>query len=243
MSRTLTAKGLVKSFRKRRVVDGVSLTIEPGNIVGLLGPNGAGKTTSFYMIVGLIPPDSGLVTLGDNDLTGLAMYERARMGIGYLAQEPSVFRKLTVEENIRAVLEYQNISKDEIESRLKGHLADLGIGHLAGVKAYSLSGGERRRVEIARAMVNSPRILLLDEPFSGIDPKAVCDIQDIMVELKNKGMGILLTDHNVGATLGICDYAYIIDNGKMLMSGTPDEILDHKGVRDVYLGEKFTCVI
>jgi len=240
MSRTLTARSLVKSFRKRRVVDGVSLEIEPGNIVGLLGPNGAGKTTTFYMMVGLIPPDSGSVVLGDNDLTGLAMYERARMGLGYLAQEPSVFKKLTVEETIRAVLEYQNLSSGELEDRLKRHLAELGIGHLAGVKAYSLSGGERRRVEIARAMVNSPRILILDEPFSGIDPKAVCDIQDIMVELKNQGMGILLTDHNVGATLGICDHAYIIDNGKMLMSGSPDEILNHKGVRDVYLGDRFS---
>jgi lipopolysaccharide export system ATP-binding protein len=240
MSRILTATGLVKSFRKRRVVDGVSLVIEPGNIVGLLGPNGAGKTTTFYMIVGLIRPDEGTVALGDDDLTDLAMYERARMGLGYLAQEPSVFRKLTVEENIRAVLEYQNISKEEMETRLRGHLEELGISHLAGVKAYALSGGERRRVEIARAMVNSPRILLLDEPFSGIDPKAVCDIQDIMVELKNKGIGILLTDHNVGATLGICDHAYIIDSGKMLMSGTPEEILDHRGVRDVYLGERFS---
>ncbi len=240
MSRILTATGLVKSFRKRRVVDGVSLVIEPGNIVGLLGPNGAGKTTTFYMIVGLIRPDEGSVSLGDDDLTDLAMYERARMGLGYLAQEPSVFRKLTVEENIRAVLEYQNISKEEMETRLRGHLEELGISHLAGVKAYALSGGERRRVEIARAMVNSPRILLLDEPFSGIDPKAVCDIQDIMVELKEKGIGILLTDHNVGATLGICDHAYIIDGGKMLMSGTPEEILDHRGVRDVYLGERFS---
>ena len=240
MSRILTATGLVKSFRKRRVVDGVSLVIEPGNIVGLLGPNGAGKTTTFYVIVGLIRPDEGTVALGDDDLTDLAMYERARMGLGYLAQEPSVFRKLTVEENIRAVLEYQNISREEMETRLRGHLEELGISHLAGVKAYALSGGERRRVEIARAMVNSPRILLLDEPFSGIDPKAVCDIQDIMVELKNKGIGILLTDHNVGATLGICDHAYIIDSGKMLMSGTPEEILDHRGVRDVYLGERFS---
>jgi len=240
MSRTLIARGLVKSFRKRRVVDGVSLVIEPGAIVGLLGPNGAGKTTTFYMIVGLVRPDSGSVLLGDDDLTGLAMYERARMGLGYLAQEPSVFRKLTVAENIRAVLEYQNISKEEVEMRLQGHLEDLGIAHLADVKAFSLSGGERRRVEIARAMVNSPRILLLDEPFSGIDPKAVCDIQDIMVELKDRGIGILLTDHNVGATLGICDHAYIIDSGKMLMSGTPAEILDHRGVRDVYLGERFS---
>ena len=240
MSRTLTAQGLVKSYRKRRVVDGVSLVIEPGTIVGLLGPNGAGKTTTFYMIVGLVRPDAGRVLLGGEDLTGLAMYERARMGLGYLAQEPSVFRKLTVAENIRAVLEYQNISRDEMEDRLRGHLEDLGILHLADERAYSLSGGERRRVEIARAMVNSPRILLLDEPFSGIDPKAVCDIQDILVGLRERGMGILLTDHNVGATLGICDHAYIIESGRMLMAGTPEEIVDHRGVRDVYLGERFT---
>ncbi|MFQ5428317.1 MAG: LPS export ABC transporter ATP-binding protein [Thermodesulfobacteriota bacterium] len=240
MQRILAASNLAKSFKKRRVVDGVSIIIEPGNIVGLLGPNGAGKTTTFYMLVGLVKPDSGKVSLGEDDLTGLAMYERARMGLGYLAQEPSVFRKLTVEENIRAVLEYQNISREEVETRLEGHMEDLGISHLAGVKAYSLSGGERRRVEIARAMVNSPRILLLDEPFSGIDPKAVCDIQDIMLELKTKGMGVLVTDHNVGATLGICDHAYIIDNGKMLMSGTPAEILDHRGVRDAYLGDRFS---
>ncbi|MFQ5441769.1 MAG: LPS export ABC transporter ATP-binding protein [Thermodesulfobacteriota bacterium] len=240
MKEKLSVQELVKSFKRRRVVDKVSLVIEPGNIVGLLGPNGAGKTTTFYMIVGLIGPDSGRVLLGGEDITELAMYERARLGIGYLAQEPSVFRKLTVEENIRAILEYLNISSEEIDERLKEHLEDLGITHLAGVKAFSLSGGERRRVEIARAMVNSPGFLLLDEPFSGIDPIAVSDIQDIMVDLKKKGMGILVTDHNVGATLDICDHAYIIDNGKLLMSGTPSEILDHREVRDVYLGERFT---
>ncbi len=240
MKEKLSVQGLVKSFKKRRVVDSVSLVIEPGNIVGLLGPNGAGKTTTFYMIVGLISPDSGRVLLGGEDITGLAMYERARLGIGYLAQEPSVFRKLTVEENIRAILEYLNISREEIDERLKAHLEDLGITRLAGVKAFSLSGGERRRVEIARAMVNSPGFLLLDEPFSGIDPIAVCEIQDIMVDLKKKGIGILVTDHNVGATLGICDHAYIIDKGKLLMSGTPSDILNNREVRDVYLGDRFT---
>ncbi|GMR04728.1 MAG: LPS export ABC transporter ATP-binding protein [Thermodesulfobacteriota bacterium] len=240
MEKKLSVQRLVKSFKRRKVVDGVSLDIEPGSIVGLLGPNGAGKTTTFYMIVGLIDPDAGGVLLGGEDITGLAMYERARLGIGYLAQEPSVFRKLTVAENVRAILEFLDISDEEIDERLKGHLEDLGIAHLAGVKAYSLSGGERRRVEIARAMVNSPVFLLLDEPFSGIDPIAVGEIQDIMVGLKEKGIGILVTDHNVGATLGICDHAYIIDNGKLLMTGTPGEILDSRQVRDVYLGDRFS---
>ena len=235
----LVVKGLCKSFKRRKVVDGVSLDVEPGRIVGLLGPNGAGKTTTFYMIVGLIAPDAGSVLLEGEDITRLAMYERARRGIGYLPQEPSVFRKLTVEENVRAILEFLDIPKAEVQRRLKAHLEDLGISHLAGSKAYSLSGGERRRVEIARAMVNSPRFLLLDEPFSGIDPIAVGDIQDIMTGLKEKGIGILVTDHNVGATLGICDRAYIIGSGKLLKAGTPTEILDSKRVREVYLGERF----
>ena len=235
----LAVKGLVKSFRKRRVVDGVHLSVEPGAIVGLLGPNGAGKTTTFYMMVGLVGPDEGTVCLGDRDITGLAMYERARLGISYLPQEPSVFRKLTVEDNIRSILEFLDIGREELEERLNGHLEALGIRHLAGSKAYSLSGGERRRVEIARAMVNSPKFLLLDEPFSGIDPIAVGDIQDIVTGLRNKGIGILVTDHNVGATLGICDHAYIIDGGKLLKSGTPAEIIESRRVREVYLGERF----
>jgi len=235
----LVVKGLCKSFKRRKVVDGVSLDVEPGRIVGLLGPNGAGKTTTFYMIVGLIAPDAGSVLLEGEDITRLAMYERARRGIGYLPQEPSVFRKLTVEENVRAILEFLDIPKAEVQRRLKAHLEDLGISHLAGSKAYSLSGGERRRVEIARAMVNSPRFLLLDEPFSGIDPIAVGDIQDIMTGLKEKGIGILVTDHNVGATLGICDYAYIIDDGRLLKSGAPEEILESRRVREAYLGERF----
>ena len=208
--RKLCVTGLVKSFKKRKVVDGVSLDIEPGEIVGLLGPNGAGKTTTFYMIVGLVSPDEGSVTLGDIDITSTPMFERARHGISYLPQEASVFRKLTVAENVKSILEYMDIPKAEMDTRLASLLEELGVLHLAGSRAYALSGGERRRVEIARALVNSPSFLLLDEPFSGIDPIAVADIQDIMLELKRKGIGILVTDHNVGATLGICDRAYII---------------------------------
>ncbi|MBW7956776.1 MAG: LPS export ABC transporter ATP-binding protein [Deltaproteobacteria bacterium] len=235
----LAVRGLVKSFKKRRVVDGVSLEIGPGEIVGLLGPNGAGKTTTFYMIVGLVSPDEGSVSLGEREITGLPMYERARLGISYLPQEPSVFRKLTVEENVKAVLEYMDLPRSEQEARLKELLEELGVLHIAKSKAYALSGGERRRVEIARALVNSPAFLLLDEPFSGIDPIAVGDIQDIMLELKKKGIGILVTDHNVGATLGICDRAYIVGSGRLLKTGTPTEILDSRRVREVYLGDKF----
>lgn len=237
--KNLSVTGLVKSFKKRKVVDGVSLTVEPGEIVGLLGPNGAGKTTTFYMIVGLVNPDEGRVTLGDRDITSTPMFERARHGISYLPQEASVFRKLTVAENVKSILEYMDVPKAEMDSRLTTLLEDLGVLHLSGSKAYALSGGERRRVEIARALVNSPSFLLLDEPFSGIDPIAVADIQDIMLELKRKGIGVLVTDHNVGATLGICDRAYIIGSGKLLKTGTPTEILESKRVREVYLGEKF----
>lgn len=237
--KSLSAERLVKSFRGRRAVDGVSLNVSSGEIVGLLGPNGAGKTTTFYMIVGLICPDGGVVYLDGVDVAGIPMYERARRGIGYLAQEPSVFRKLTVSGNIMAILEFLEIPQRESEARLGGLLGELGITHIADIKAYALSGGERRRVEIARALVNSPSFLLLDEPFSGIDPIAVADIQDIVVELKKKGIGILVTDHNVGATLGICDRAYIIDKGSILEAGTPDEIINSRRVRDVYLGEKF----
>ena len=237
--RKLCVTGLVKSFKKRKVVDGVSLEVEPGEIVGLLGPNGAGKTTTFYMIVGLVTPDEGSVTLGDTDITATPMYERARHGISYLPQEASVFRKLTVAENVKSILEYMDIPKAEMDTRLASLLEELGVLHLASSRAYALSGGERRRVEIARALVNSPSFLLLDEPFSGIDPIAVADIQDIMLELKRKGIGILVTDHNVGATLGICDRAYIIGSGKLMKAGTPTEILDSKRVREVYLGEKF----
>lgn len=235
----LAVKGLVKTFKKRTVVDDVSMNVGPGEIVGLLGPNGAGKTTTFYMIVGLISPDKGRVSSGETDITDLPMYERARLGICYLPQEASVFRKLTVEENILAVIEFQDSAKEEKTELLDRLLGELGIGHIRNAMAYSLSGGERRRVEIARAMVNYPRYLLLDEPFSGIDPIAVGDVQNIMLELRKKGIGILVTDHNVGATLGICDRAYIMDGGKLLKSGTPAEILDSQRVRDVYLGEGF----
>ncbi|HBG45477.1 MAG TPA: LPS export ABC transporter ATP-binding protein [Deltaproteobacteria bacterium] len=239
MNKQLAVKGLVKSFKKRKVVDGVSLDVEPGEIVGLLGPNGAGKTTTFYMTVGLISPDEGSISVGEMDITSMPMYQRARLGISYLPQEPSVFRKLTVEENVRSIIEYLDLPAAEAESRLKTLLEELGVLHLAKTKAYALSGGERRRVEIARALVNSPAFLLLDEPFSGIDPIAVGDIQDIMLELKKKGIGILVTDHNVGATLGICDRAYIIGSGKLLKAGTPTEILDSRRVREVYLGDRF----
>jgi len=235
----LAVAGLVKAFKKRTVVDGVSLHVGPGEIVGLLGANGAGKTTTFYMTVGLIQPDAGMVTLGDTDITMMPMYERARLGLSYLPQEPSVFRKLTVEENIMAIIEYLDIPAHEQQARCALLLEELGVAHVANSKAYALSGGERRRVEIARALVNSPVFLLLDEPFSGIDPIAVADIQGIMLGLKDKGIGILVTDHNVGATLGICDRAYIIDSGKLLKTGTPAEIIENKRVREVYLGDKF----
>ena len=237
--KSLSAEALVKSFRKRRVVDGISFSVGEGEIVGLLGPNGAGKTTAFYMVVGLVSPDSGGVYLNGKELGGVPMYERARRGIGYLPQEPSVFRHLTVSENIKAILEFLEMSERDREGRLKELLRELGIERISDVRSYALSGGERRRVEIARALVNSPSFLLLDEPFSGIDPIAVADIQDIVVGLKRKGIGILVTDHNVGATLGICDRAYIIDKGRILKAGAPEEILRSRRVRDAYLGEKF----
>jgi lipopolysaccharide export system ATP-binding protein len=235
----ISVEGLVKAFKRRKVIDGIGLSVEPGEVVGLLGPNGAGKTTTFYIIVGLLAPDSGRVFLNGADITGIPMYERARQGISYLPQEPSVFRKLTVRENVKAILEFLDIPEGEKEERLRVHLEELGVLHLSDVKAYALSGGERRRVEIARALVNSPSFFLLDEPFSGIDPIAVGDIQDIVLELKEKGIGVLVTDHNVGATLGICDRAYIIDNGTILETGTPAEITESPRVREVYLGEKF----
>ncbi|MBI5236015.1 MAG: LPS export ABC transporter ATP-binding protein [Deltaproteobacteria bacterium] len=235
----LAVKGLVKSFNKRRVVDGVSLSVAPGEIAGLLGPNGAGKTTTFYMTVGLIEPDEGVVMLGNEEITLSPMYARARMGLSYLPQEPSVFRKLTVEDNVRAIFEHIGVGGREIDERTETLLDDLGVKHLAKTRAYALSGGERRRVEIARALVNSPSFLLLDEPFSGIDPIAVGEIQEIMLALRKKGIGILVTDHNVGATLGICDHAYIIDGGRLLKAGTPVEIIEDARVREVYLGEKF----
>jgi lipopolysaccharide export system ATP-binding protein len=235
----ISAAGLVKSYKNKKVLDGLSLEINSGEIVGLLGPNGAGKTTTFYTIVGLISADDGTVSLDSEDITSMPMCERARSGISYLAQEPSVFRKLTVSENIKAILEFMDLEPGEIEERTVRQLADLDITHLADVKAYALSGGERRRVEIARALVNSPSFLLLDEPFSGIDPKSVGDIQDIVSDLRDQGIGILITDHNVDATLGICDRAYIINDGALLTCGTPSEILECTRTREVYLGERF----
>lgn len=236
---SLKAINLVKSFKKRRVVDDVNLEVRAGSIVGLLGPNGAGKTTIFYMIVGLISPDSGYVNIGNTDITELPMYMRARSGISYLPQEPSVFRKLTVEENIRAVLEFLDLPKNEEDLKLKGLMRDFNIMHLKTTKAYALSGGERRRVEVARALVNSPTFILLDEPFAGIDPIAVKDIQNMIKDLRKNGIGVLLTDHNVRETMDICDEVYIINEGKILKSGCPSHILESEEVRKVYLGEGF----
>ncbi|MDH4163372.1 MAG: LPS export ABC transporter ATP-binding protein [Nitrospirota bacterium] len=235
----LEAKKLEKTYRGRKVVKGVSFQVKHGEVVGLLGPNGAGKTTSFYMVVGLVKPDAGRVVLDGVDITHMPMYQRARHGIGYLAQEPSVFRKLTVAENLTAVLETMDLSELEQRDRRDSLMAELGVGHLADSKAYTLSGGERRRVEIARALTLSPKFILLDEPFAGIDPLAVQDIQGIISLLKNKGIGILITDHNVRETLAITDRAYIINDGKIIEAGSPAEITASPRVRELYLGESF----
>jgi lipopolysaccharide export system ATP-binding protein len=220
-------------------VDQVSLKIYGGEVVGLLGPNGAGKTTIFYMIVGLYKPNGGKIYLNDEEITSIPMYLRARKGIGYLPQEPSVFRKLTVEENLMAILETLPLSKDERERRLEGLLNELGLSQLRRQKAYSLSGGERRRVEITRALVLSPSFILLDEPFAGIDPIAVVDIQGIVRQLKSKGIGIIITDHNVRETLGVCDRAYILNEGRILEDGSPEKIAQSPKARRIYLGEGF----
>ncbi len=235
----LRAYGLRKRYGSRVVVKDVSLDVLSGEVVGLLGPNGAGKTTCFYMLVGLIALDDGAIHLDGKEISHLAMHRRARLGLSYLPQEASVFRKLTVEENIRAVLELQELAEEKIESRLASLLGDLNIAHLRQSTALSLSGGERRRVEIARALATRPSFILLDEPFAGIDPIAVLDIQKIMRFLKERGIGILITDHNVRETLGICDRAYIINEGSVLASGNPDEIVYNENVRRVYLGENF----
>ena len=235
----LRSERLRKRYKSRTVVQDVSLEVRSGEVVGLLGPNGAGKTTCFYMIVGLVPVDAGRIFLDQSELTHLPIHRRARLGISYLPQENSVFRRLTVEENVQAILELQGLAPDEIESRLAELLKDLNIAHLRKHAAISLSGGERRRLEIARALGTRPAFILLDEPFAGVDPIAVLDIQRIIRFLKERGIGVLITDHNVRETLGICDRAYIINEGAVLASGHPEEIVYNDSVRRVYLGENF----
>lgn len=236
---TLKTERLTKSYKGREVVRGVSLHLQQGEIVGLLGPNGAGKTTTFYMVVGLTPPDTGEVFLEGLNITDLPMYLRARQGISYLPQEPSVFRKLSVFENILAILETMNFTRIERVQRTNELLAELGIEHVANSKAYTLSGGERRRVEIARALATNPSFMLLDEPFAGIDPIAVADIQGIISKLRDSGIGVLITDHNVRETLKITDRAYIINNGEIFRSGSPPELSNDADVKKIYLGETF----
>ena len=231
---------LIKSYNGRVVVRNVALTVRRGEIVGLLGPNGAGKTTTFYIIVGLIQPDEGEIIFDEQDITRLPMYRRVRRGIGYLSQEPSIFQKLTVEENILAVLETLRIPLRIRRRRLEGLLEELRISHLAKNKAYTLSGGERRRLEITRALVTNPLFILLDEPFSGVDPIAVAECQQIIYELKEKGLGILLTDHNVRETLTVTDRAYLMADGEVLMTGSAQDLLENPKARKIYLGEKFT---
>lgn len=242
---TLSAHNLRKKYKSRTVVTDVSFEVTAGEVVGLLGPNGAGKTTCFYMVVGLVAADGGEIRIDSQDtneharLTHMPIHQRAHLGLSYLPQENSVFRKLTVDENIRAVLELQDLSKDEIADRLESLLAELHISHIRSSQAISLSGGERRRVEIARALATRPRFILLDEPFAGVDPIAVVDIQSIIRFLKGRGIGVLITDHNVRETLGICDRATIINEGLVLAAGHPDEIVDNENVRRIYLGEHF----
>jgi lipopolysaccharide export system ATP-binding protein len=236
----LRAEGLSKHYKGRAVVSDVDLWLAPGEIVGLLGPNGAGKTTSFYMIVGLVRADQGHIQLDDTDITGLPMYRRARLGIGYLPQEASVFRRLSVEDNLLAILETLKLPRAQMEERLEELLQELGITHLRHQTGQSLSGGERRRVEIARALTTDPKYILLDEPFAGVDPLAVRDIQHIIHHLQNRGIGVLITDHNVRETLGICQRAYILSEGSVLTQGEPGDIIGDERVRRVYLGENFT---
>ena len=235
----LHAEGLTKSFGGRCVVRAITLDVRPGEVVGLLGPNGAGKTTSFHMIVGLTRPDAGSIRLRGEDVTRRPMYERARLGLGYLPQEASIFRRLTVAQNVLAILETLPLGAAERRERLDALLAELGLTRLAGARADALSGGERRRLEITRALVVSPSFMLLDEPFAGIDPIAVVDIQTIVTQLKNRGIGVLITDHNVRETLGICDRAYIVNDGEVLEEGTPERIAGSRRAREIYLGEKF----
>ncbi len=240
MGKILRTDSLVKSYRGRRVVNGVSIEVAQGEIVGLLGQNGAGKTTTFYMIMGLVRPESGGILFDERDVTELPMHMRARMGLGYLSQEPSVFRKLTVEDNIRAILETLDIDREEQTQELEGLMRELGIAHLRNSKAFTLSGGERRRLEIARALVTRPSFMLLDEPFSGIDPIAVQDIQSIVASLRDKGLGLLITDHNVRETLSITDRSYIMSEGKILVWGEPEDLANDPIAREAYLGERFS---
>src|SRR5262245_61777443 len=237
--KVLRSENLTKSYKGRQVVRSVSFHVQQEEVVGLLGPNGAGKTTTFYMVVGLTPPESGSVFLDDHTITDLPVYLRARQGISYLPQEPSVFRKLTVAENIMAILEMMNMSRQERKDRMRELIEELGLEHVSSSKAYTLSGGERRRVEIARALATSPSFMLLDEPFAGIDPIAVADIQSIIRKLRDDGIGILITDHNVRETLKITDRAYIINNGEIFRSGSPVELSSDPEVKKVYLGETF----
>lgn len=236
----ITVSDLKKNYRKRWVVGGVNLNVSQGEVVGLLGPNGAGKTTTFYMIVGLVRPDGGRILMDDDEISHLPVHMRARKGISYLPQESSIFRKLTVSENIMAVLEYMDLSKSERQSRLETLLGELNIAHLTKSKAYTLSGGERRRVEVARALATKPRYILLDEPFAGVDPIAVIDIQKIIADLKRRDIGVLITDHNVRETLEITDRAYVINQGMILEEGTPFEVANSPKAKAFYLGEKFT---
>jgi lipopolysaccharide export system ATP-binding protein len=239
MMTKLVADHLRKSYKNRTVVHDVSLEVGSGEVVGLLGPNGAGKTTCFYMIVGLVVADDGAIQLDEHQLTHLPIHKRARLGLSYLPQEPSIFRKLSVADNVRAVLELKGYKESDLEEHLNNLLEDLHVGHLRDASAMSLSGGERRRVEIARALAMNPRFILLDEPFAGVDPLAVLDIQKLIRFLKERHIGVLITDHNVRETLGICDRAYIINEGRVLASGNPDDIIHNDTVRKVYLGENF----
>ncbi|MDR4515995.1 MAG: LPS export ABC transporter ATP-binding protein [Nitrosomonas sp.] len=235
----LKAENLRKRYKSRTVIRDVSFSLKSGEVIGLLGPNGAGKTTCFYMMVGLVPLDNGNIYLDSSNLSQLAMHKRAHMGLSYLPQEPSIFRRLTVEENILAILELNRLSDEQLQQQLDDLLHDLHISHIRNSPAISLSGGERRRVEIARALASHPRFILLDEPFAGVDPIAVMDIQKVINFLKERNIGVLITDHNVRETLGICDRAYIISDGKVLAQGKPDEIIYNEHVRKVYLGEHF----
>jgi len=236
----LETKGLMKEYGRRRVVDSIDINVRRGEVVGLLGPNGAGKTTTFYMVTGIVPPDKGKIIFDRKDITRMPMHMRARYGIGYLSQDPSIFRKLTVEENIMAVLETLGFSPRERRRRCEELLGELKISHLRKNMAYTLSGGEKRRVEITRALVTNPMFILLDEPFSGIDPIAVSECQEIIKELRDKGLGILLTDHNVRETLTITDRSYLMADGRILISGTKEDLISNPKAREIYLGEKFT---